>query len=143
MSPLKCLSVKQPYASLIMSGRKQLEIRSWKTSHRGVIGICASAVPDKAAVQRLDMTGPLGCFLGIVEIMDCRPFTPQDVELAFTGQHYPSQWAWVLADPLKITEPIPIKGALGLFTLVTNPAIKAAMLKSLNDASVPHPWELA
>ena len=37
-----CLSVRQPWASLIVSGFKSVENRSWKTDYRGTIAIHAS-----------------------------------------------------------------------------------------------------
>ena len=39
---MKALSVKQPWASLIASGKKSLEIRTWRTDHRGPLLIVAS-----------------------------------------------------------------------------------------------------
>lgn len=36
--PMKCLSVRQPFASLIVTGRKTIETRRWLTRHRAIIG---------------------------------------------------------------------------------------------------------
>jgi predicted transcriptional regulator len=33
---MKCLSVRQPFAELILSGRKMIELRSWNTNSRGM-----------------------------------------------------------------------------------------------------------
>lgn len=48
---MKCLSVKQPFANLIASGKKKIEIRSWKTSYRGELLIYASKMPDESALK--------------------------------------------------------------------------------------------
>jgi len=32
---LKCLSVSQPFADLIISGKKTIELRNWNTKFRG------------------------------------------------------------------------------------------------------------
>ena len=40
-----CLSVQQPYASLIVLGIKQYEGRTWATSHRGRLWIVSSSKP--------------------------------------------------------------------------------------------------
>jgi hypothetical protein len=45
MSKLRCLLIRQPYASLIAFGRKRWEFRSQDTKIRGVIGIAASPNP--------------------------------------------------------------------------------------------------
>lgn len=41
----KCLSMHQPYASLLMAGIKRHEGRSWYSSHRGRLWIAATAKP--------------------------------------------------------------------------------------------------
>jgi len=39
---MRCLSLTQPYASLVASGAKKNETRSWATSYRGLLAIAAS-----------------------------------------------------------------------------------------------------
>ena len=76
--PHYALSIKQPWAALILHGVKSIEIRSWTTARRGRIYIHAGRIIDdrpqgwnlvtaeiKEAAQ---LTGGL---LGIVEITDC------------------------------------------------------------------------
>ena len=36
---LKCLAINPPYAELIMSGQKDVENRTWATSHRGLLAV--------------------------------------------------------------------------------------------------------
>lgn len=43
----KVLSLLQPWASLVVTGRKKIETRSWDTKHRGPLLIHASAKPFK------------------------------------------------------------------------------------------------
>ena len=40
------LSLRQPWATLLVHGRKMIEIRSWSTSHRGKLLIHAAKLPD-------------------------------------------------------------------------------------------------
>jgi hypothetical protein len=44
--PLYALSLKQPWATLLVYGRKTIEIRRWPTARRGKILIHAARVPD-------------------------------------------------------------------------------------------------
>lgn len=44
---MKALSIKQPWASLIAHGIKNIENRTWKTNFRGRIYIHASGIPAK------------------------------------------------------------------------------------------------
>lgn len=39
---MKTLSLKQPFAELILSGKKKIELRKWNTSFRGEFLIHAS-----------------------------------------------------------------------------------------------------
>lgn len=35
---MTCITLYEPYATLILSGEKKIETRSWRTSYRGPIG---------------------------------------------------------------------------------------------------------
>lgn len=49
---MKVLSVKQPWAEFIASGRKTVETRTWRTKYRGPLLICADKTIDKEAHER-------------------------------------------------------------------------------------------
>ena len=83
-----CLTLKQPFASLIVCGEKRIETRSWRTRHAGRIAIHASARWDhdfldlcdepefREALARHNLragTLPLGAVLGTVELVACLP----------------------------------------------------------------------
>ncbi|MCK8060290.1 MULTISPECIES: ASCH domain-containing protein [unclassified Fusibacter] len=48
---MKCLTIMEPYATLIALGNKRIETRSWKTSFRGRIAIHASKNINKASKE--------------------------------------------------------------------------------------------
>lgn len=48
-TPLKALTLTQPWASLVAIGAKEIETRSWTTRHRGWLAIHAAAGWDAAA----------------------------------------------------------------------------------------------
>jgi len=107
---MKCLSVKQPYAQWIVEGRKSLEIRSWRTTYRGPIVICASLRP---ALSCDSDYYPRGAAVGIANLVDVGPFLPgleKDACISWLPDHF----AWHLTSPVMI-QPVPIKGRLGLF----------------------------
>ncbi len=108
--PIKGLVVRQPWASLIATGRKTLEIRSWRTRHRGEILIVAGMTAGPAAGDL-----PRGVAVAIVRVSDCRPFTPADTTAAGVAWQ-PGLWAWVLGD-VRPTPPIPVRGQPGLFAI--------------------------
>lgn len=104
---LKCLSVRQPYACAILTGQKVEEYRSWPTAYRGPLAIHAAqnlvrdAFADFPNFQADRV--PRGVILGVVEVIDC-------VEGG-------DGWAWLLASPRWLAEPVACSGRLGLFTV--------------------------
>lgn len=69
------LSVRQPWADLIIGGEKTEEYRSSPTKVRGRVWIYASKTVDKEAMQGLvipdDGEFPTGVIIGSVEVTDC------------------------------------------------------------------------
>ena len=108
---MRCLSVRQSFAGLIVSGRKTVELRSRRTLHRGPLVICAAARPWGT----LAPDGLMGVALGIVDVIDCRPATEDDAAPSCLPPGMrPEGFAWVLADPRPI-EPLRLSGMLGIF----------------------------
>ncbi|CAH0552081.1 unnamed protein product [Brassicogethes aeneus] len=82
-----CLSMHQPYASLLIAGVKQHEGRTWPTTHRGRLWIAAAAKPpeedEMAALEsfyreyyqdtklKFPKDYPTSCLLGSVFVEDC------------------------------------------------------------------------
>jgi hypothetical protein len=76
--PLYALSLKQPWATLLVYGHKTVEIRRWPTSRRGVILIHAAGVGDdrKEAWAQLpselrDASQLRGGIIGCGELINC------------------------------------------------------------------------
>lgn len=109
---MKALSVRQPWASLIASGRKTLEVRSWSTSHRGELLIVASKAADRAAFARHGAGGPRGVAICIVGVVGCRPGRRTDRGAARSDAA--GSWVFELANPRPV-RPIEISGKLKLF----------------------------
>ena len=71
---MKVLTLKQPWASLIINGYKEYEFRSWKTKYRGDFLIHAGLGVDKEALNRFDYSNldyPKGCIIGKATLTDC------------------------------------------------------------------------
>eukprot|EP01083_Nonionella_stella_P076310 207886_1 len=84
-----CLSMHQPWASLLVNGIKQVEGRSWATKHRGRLWIASTirkpdpALIDEVERQYISQYGlprelipfprgyPSGALLGCVDLDDC------------------------------------------------------------------------
>lgn len=142
---MKALSIKQPWASLIIEKFKPIENRSWKTSHRGKLLIHASAAYDKSkngSISQLlgafrwgQLTNefinkysqlPVSAIIGEVDIVDCvqdhdniwaDKWSEEDIWwFKNNNKKVPSIWHWVLENPIKYEEPIlNVKGKLSLW----------------------------
>ena len=129
---LLALSVRQPWANLIVLGLKDIEIRTWATKYRGRLLIHAGMTFDRVAMWRFPMeTVPRGAIIGSVKLAEILRFTRKtwkeegDRHLD-TGQ-FPLEtaYAWILEDQRPFSEPIPYKGALKLFRVDFEPVRQA------------------
>jgi len=110
------LSIRQPWATLILMGGKNVENRTWKTNWTGRLVIHASQKMDESAGDLIWQAeqlfgGPLprGAFIGEVEL-----YGWSDVEFA-SSEWATGPWCWLLGHPVAYKTPIPAKGKLGLF----------------------------
>lgn len=112
---MKAISIKQPWASFIVMGKKTIETRTWKTNYRGDLLIVSSKTMDKnyPYPNFLSLGFPLGQALAIVKLIDCRPMRKEDEEFAMCSCEL-GRYAWILSDIRKI-KPFPVKGQLGLY----------------------------
>ena len=119
------LSVRQPWANLIMSGFKDIEIRSWKTTHRGLLLIHAGVNRDRPALSRFKgESDPTGVLLGSVSLVNIFRFTPGNWEslkerTLEEGELPQDQiyYGWVMAHARLLPRPIPFKGIQKLFAV--------------------------
>ena len=143
---MKALSLTQPWAELVVLGEKQWETRSWRTSHRSRIAIHAAkkflgwakALTEEdpyfvTALGKYPITRVArGAIVGTVEILEMQPTDElRDFlgrkEIAF-GDYQSERWGWKLANPVRLLEPIPCRGMLGLWEVPPEIVIKLADL---------------
>lgn len=114
---MKALTIRQPWATLIASGVKTIETRTWATKHRGPLVIHAGAALDRRGpIHRIpDPTRmPLGVTLARANLVDVRPMRPEDADAALTA-YRPELFAWILEEASFLVNPRPIKGRLNLW----------------------------
>jgi hypothetical protein len=78
MSKVYALSIKQPWAALVVLGLKTVEVRNWPTARRGRILIHAARVPDdrpegwaRVSSDMESLARRQGGILGAAELTDC------------------------------------------------------------------------
>ena len=103
---MKVLTIKEPWASMILEGKKNIETRTWKTNHRGLILLHASKNP-KSKIS--------GKVFAVANIIDCLPMVKDDEKFACC-EVYPRAYSWFLSN-IKSIKLIDVKGNLGLWNL--------------------------
>lgn len=109
---MRMLTIQQPWAGLIATGIKTIELRSWSTIYRGALAIHAGRAFDKRGKQHPEL-GKRGHVLCIVDLVDVRPATADDMQRAGIVLPHGGLFAWVL-DRVRAIEPKEARGALGL-----------------------------
>lgn len=123
---MKVLTIKQPWATLIMQGDKRFEFRSWKTNYRGELLIHAGKGIDKEAMKRLSKYIPDNLpsekILGKVKLVDCIEMSTKFKEILlkenkdiYTASSFKENYGWKLENVEVFDKPIETKGKLGLW----------------------------
>lgn len=120
---VKALSFRQPWAALVLDGRKTLDLRTWSTYYRGTLAIYASLEVEKEACQAhgLDpQTLSTGVVIGIVDLVDIIPLDEATYALRqaehLAGRPFrPGLFGWVFKNPRPVEPPVVVKGRLNLF----------------------------
>jgi activating signal cointegrator 1 len=133
---MKALSLYQPWATLVVAGRKRCETRTWQTSHRGLLAIHAARLFPRQLrelcrrepIQRLlaeagfnDVAElPRGVLLGTVQVRGCVRTEEMDVDALsetdrLLGNFGPGRWVWLLEQTAQLETPVPCRGWLGVF----------------------------
>jgi hypothetical protein len=141
---MKALTIKQPWATLIATGAKRVETRSWSSRYRGLLAVHAGAgfpklgqrasLDSAFAIEIANDPLPLGAVIATCRLVSCIPtrglqqnrviamdpetrcadFVMTDEERNF-GDYAEGRWAWLLADVKPLPVPIPARGRLGLW----------------------------
>ncbi len=116
---MKALSLKQPWAELILQGKKKIELRKWNTNFRGEFLIHASKIPDKKGMKEFGFDKlPCGFIVGKAKLVDVKKYKDNKGLLRDKNLHLAdSNWGsygFILKN-VKRTKPIPAKGKLNFW----------------------------
>ncbi len=140
---MKALTIIQPWASLIASGIKRFETRSWPTRYRGPIAIhaglsdryygtfgyqdilvAAGQMPEWAEyIARFADDPPheipFGAVIATAELVECWEIHSPNFRLwaneAIFGDYTPGRYAWELTNIKPLETPVKTRGYQGLW----------------------------
>jgi uncharacterized protein (UPF0264 family) len=91
---VKALSIKQPWATLLVHGRKTIEVRRWRLNYRGPLLIHAARIPDNRpeAMEHVppelhEETQQVGGIIGIGRLDECKVYRNLDSFVADQPRH--------------------------------------------------------
>ena len=120
---MKCLSISQPFADLIISGEKTIEIRNWNTDFRGEFLIHAPIKMRIADCKRLKITKKMvtGVIIGKAELYDVKKYSSskkvkEDQRFHLSSKNFQGKtFGFMLKNTKPLRVPIPWKGQLRFF----------------------------
>ena len=111
---MRAITVHQPWADLIVTGRKRVENRSRPTHHRGQLAIHAGLSRRQCGPGDDERT--FGALLGVVEVYDC--LSVAEYRRRFPGDQYATgPWCWCLRGARALSAPVPCRGSQGFFNV--------------------------
>lgn len=124
---MNALSVRQPWAWLLVNGFKPIENRTWPTKQRGTFLIHASLAFDMDAYRRLPLLFPeiklpapeefeRGGIVGHADLVECLPPGSHQMLSVQDRRWYQGEYGFVVtnAKPLPFR---PLKGKLNFFNV--------------------------
>jgi hypothetical protein len=122
---MKAITIRQPWAELILQGRKTIELRTWDTKRRGPVVVHAGKAVKQEACEEYGLdpaTLPRGALVGYVDIVGVVEVNEgnweelRDQHLAL-GDFPGERVGWRLANAERLPEPIPTKGRRQFFNV--------------------------
>jgi hypothetical protein len=126
---MKCISLKQPYAELLASGKKTIETRVWSTKFRGSFLIHASKTVDVEACKyyELEMDRIVkGAVIGKAVIYDVKKYLNNNDFVLDKNKHLSlrkpvnnkNTYGFLIKDAIKFDDAVPCLGKMGFFDVV-------------------------
>ncbi|MBY5731498.1 ASCH domain-containing protein [Rhizobium leguminosarum] len=122
------LSIRQPWAELIVSGKKDVELRFWKDNYRGPVWLHTGAQVDERAAAHFQQNDLFkGGLVGVARLTEIRLLT-QRLFASWRDRHldfsdftiHRELYGWVFTNICRLPKPYPCKGALKLFAVDTS-----------------------
>ena len=137
---MKCLSICQPFANLIIENKKTIELRKWNTNFRGVFLIHAPIKIRKEDCRRLKINENFttGAIIGKAELVDVKKYDllkeiKMDQEKHFSSKNFQNiTYGFILKNAKPFRIPIPCKGKLRFFDIELH-KMKIKENKIVND----------
>lgn len=136
---MKALTISQPFADLIATNGKFVENRAWECLYRGPLAIHAGKGTQYLTRKEL-ARHPTGCIIAVCQVEGCihvpsaredlrlgrrhGRYSPEALKVILDHEHTEGPFGIVLGSIVRLDDPIPINGALGLWNVPDDIATK-------------------
>jgi hypothetical protein len=136
---MQALTIHEPWATLLVKGKKQFETREWQRNYRGLLAIHSgkqsvdiedyplglSEILDDSKITQDNLNNNKQKIIAIATLKDIHLMTDKFIneqsELErLTGFWEPRRFAWELTNIKLLPEPIAARGMPGLWTVPDN-----------------------
>ena len=120
---MKALSLKQPFAELVVSGKKTIELRRWNTKFRGKFFVHASKKPDESSMKKFGFLGlPTGKIVGEAELIDVKIYESEEEHMEDKKKHladsFWGKYGFILKNARRLDGPF-VNGKLNFWNFET------------------------
>jgi len=148
---MKCLSISQPFADLIIRGKKTIELRRWNTNFRGEFLIHSPKKIRTEDCKRLKINPKnlvKGAIVGKAEIYDVKKYDSKTEIIKDSKKHLSSKsfqnnkYGFLIKNVKPFRIPVPTKGQLGFFEvkLEQKKMKKSEIISDLIDEEYRYQW---
>ena len=116
---MKALALKQPWAELVLQGKKTIELRKWNTNFRGKFLIHSSSTPDGKNMKKFGFSNlPNGYILGEARLIGVKKYKNESEFKKDKNKHMATKnwgtYGFILKS-IKRIDPISAKGKLNFW----------------------------
>lgn len=148
---MKCLSISQPFANLIVQGKKTIELRHWNTNFRGEFLIHSPLkirIDDCKRLKIKQKSLITGAIIGKAELYAVKKYKTKSDLNQDSKKHLASKkfqnnkYGFCLKNIKAFKIPIPAKGKLGFFEIKLKPVKikKSQIITDLIDEEYRYQW---
>ena len=146
---MKCLSICQPFAELIIQGKKTIELRKWNTKFRGEFLVHAARKIREDDCKRMKIspiTIVTGAIIGKVKLVDVKQYNSTKELQDDKKKHHAltnlneNKFGFILTEPKKLSFPIPYSGKLNFFEFHPEKATNNEIKLDLFEEEYRYMW---
>lgn len=145
---MKCISISQPFADLVISGKKNIELRNWNTNFRGEFLIHAplKVKIDDAKRLKIGKKFVTGAIVGKAQLYDVKKYNSTKEIKSDKKFHYSTKkfqtktFGFLLNNAKPLRVPIPWKGQLGFFDVYIPKIKNKEIMSDIIDEEYRYQW---